>query len=93
MIKIILISGLFFVCLSYAQNVDSLICAERGHVFSGISSSTLMYFSPQLVDLPDKTIKIYWNHNIITKVCERCGAVVKEPAQEKPDTVIVWRKQ
>jgi hypothetical protein len=75
-------------------NTDSLeaICKERGHVKSEVYSSTLMHFVPQIVDLPDRTLKITHNPNIRTYTCQRCGKGFSEPVQAEPDTTIIWKK-
>jgi hypothetical protein len=68
---------------------DSTICAERGHI-KHITGMTAMYCPPQIIDLPDRTIRITHDRNIATYICQRCGKTIKEPVQAKPDTTIIW---
>ena len=89
--KIILL--ILFVASVSAQNEDSLVCVERGHIWSQAISTTLMYCPDRIVDLPDKTIRIGWDNNIVTKICKRCGLTIKVPIQAEPDTVVIWRRK
>lgn len=81
--------------ICYSQDdVDSsnVLCKERGHIKSDYMSVTLMYCPPRFVDLPDRTIIVYYDQNEATYFCLRCGKKISEPVQAKPDTVIVWKR-
>jgi hypothetical protein len=75
-------------------NTDSLeaICKERGHVRSNYCSMTLLANIPRYVDLPDRTLRIKHDSNMVTYRCQRCGKGFSEPVQAEPDTVIIWKK-
>jgi len=81
-----------FSVMAFSQSPED-ICKERGHLLTGLCGVTLMYCPPQIIDLPDKTIKIYWDRNYKRGFCERCGKEIYEPVQEKPDTVIIWQRE
>ena len=93
MVRIVLF--LLFPIVLFSQKVDSLkykICLERGHIESNYICITLLYCPSYIIDLPDKTLSIVDNPNIITCRCERCGDSISRRAIEKPDTTIIWRK-
>ena len=73
---------------------DSLdkICAERGHIIE-FSTVTLAYCSPYYIDLPDRTLRIYYDSNIRSGICRRCGRYISQPVMAKPDTVIIWKQK
>jgi hypothetical protein len=73
------------------DTTENSICKERGHVRSEVYGVTLMNCVPQIVDLPDKTLRITHDRNIRTYHCQRCGKGFSEPVQAEPDTVI-WKK-
>lgn len=78
-------------CLTvYAQNK---VCEERGHILGNIATVTLMMSYTYYVDLPDRTLAIKVDPNYAIYYCERCGARVEKPVQEKPDTTVIWRKE
>lgn len=78
--------------ISTIHDSPAEICAERGHVWSSVGSVTLLYAPPRLVDLEDRTVRIYQNPNTITYVCERCGKIITDPVQAAPDTVVIWKR-
>lgn len=94
---IILIVTLFSISIS--QQRDSIqqkeaeaICAERGHdTFGSVGTSTLMWCPPYTVDLPDKTLLITPNCNMITCICRRCGKQIISGG--KADTTIIWERR
>lgn len=69
---------------------DSLTCVERGHIWSNVYSTTLVYYPKSIVDTDSTTIKVQ-QYNEVTKNCIRCGEVFT--FTPKPDTTIVWRKE
>jgi hypothetical protein len=73
------------------DTTENPICKERGHVKIGMSV-TLMHCIPQIVDLPDRTLKIIHDRNIGTYTCQRCGKGFSEPVQAEPDTMVIWKK-
>jgi hypothetical protein len=78
---------------SFAQHRADSVCAVRGHIESGLSGVTLLWCPPYTVDLPDRTLKIYWDRNTRSWSCARCKRGFSTPVQEKPDTVIIWRNK
>ena len=79
--------------VSPAKSCPEIVCKERGHVEAAGGMTTLVYCHPRTVDLPDKTIKIYWDRNTLTTHCTRCGKIIRRPVQEKPDTVVIWQRE
>ena len=74
----------------YSDTVPpELVCAERGHVASGVSSVTLMGWSPRLVDTDSGSMLIIYDPNIRTLHCMRCGEEWKEPVMSGPDTAFI----
>lgn len=69
------------------------ICAVRGHIKSRWEGVTLLNCPPRTIDLPDRTIRIYWDRNTRSWTCERCRRTFRTPVQDKPDTVIIWRQK
>jgi len=91
---------LLVVCysFSYGQSdtikIDTTInkmCLERGHVSSGVVSSTLMYCPPYTIDTDSTTIQVYPACNWISFTCKRCGKPVSELEPER--RVVIWRKK
>ena len=76
---------------STAQDSLDQICAERGHIIT-YQSVTLGYYSPRTVDLPNKTIKIWYDQNTYSGRCSRCGKNITAPVMAKPDTIVIWRR-
>ena len=69
------------------------ICMERGHINFYMASTTLVYSVPKVIDLPNKTIIITQNSNHIKYICQRCGKLIQEMIEGKPDTVIIWQRR
>jgi len=88
---------LFLVTFTFGQwhqVPDTLkkLCIERGHVESGHVKVTEMMESTRIVDLPDRTLKIYSDPNIYTYKCLRCGMSISEHEMNS-DTIVVWRRR
>jgi hypothetical protein len=77
-----------------AQDKDSLnaICKERGHLLLQYGV-TAMYCPPEVIELENKTIMIYFDRNQKHGYCSRCGKEIYEPVQAKPDTVVIWERK
>ena len=67
------------------------ICVERGHIMSGVCTSTLMYCPPYTIDTDSTTILVYPSCNTISYTCKRCGKSVSEREPER--RVVIWRKK
>jgi hypothetical protein len=79
---------------SLTQMIDTSkneICKERGHVCSGVMSSTAMYCFPYIIESDTATIQVYPACNYITYFCARCGKVITE--QEPEGRYVIWRKE
>jgi hypothetical protein len=74
------------------DTTENPICKERGHVKGNVHSVTLMNCVPQIVDLPDRTLRITHDRNTATYRCQRCGKGFSEPVQAEPDTMVIWKK-
>lgn len=93
-IKTIIVFILFIVA-AQAQDVDSTkikICQERGHIYGDPVSVTALGYIPQYVDLPDRTLKIMWNPNIIEYTCQRCRQTIRKQIPTYPDTIVIWQE-
>ena len=90
--KGLIVVSLIFLLAEFSSAQEN-ICEERGHRLEGLVGVTLMYCPPQIIDLPDRTIKIFWDRNYRHGFCERCGKEIYEPVQEKPDTVTIWKRK
>lgn len=93
LIFLLLALALFVFISLRAQEIDSLrvLCKERGHVNSGVCTSTLMYCPPYLEETEYESVMVYPACNIITYTCSRCGQQIKE--REKEHRVVIWRRQ
>lgn len=76
-----------------SKQIDSLkkVCVERGHIKSGIFSSTLVYCEPVIIDTDSTTVVIYPACNETTYICGRCGQLFTEIEKERRDTT--WKKR
>jgi hypothetical protein len=67
------------------------LCAERGHVQSGMVSVTGMYCPPYLIETDSTTVKVYPSCNEYKYVCLRCDQLVIESEPERRE--VIWRKE
>jgi hypothetical protein len=74
-----------------AGNPDS-ICAERGHIQSGIVSQTLMCPIIWNIDYEDSTVQYYYNPNYRSFQCSRCGKEITEPVMIDTMRTVIWRR-
>jgi len=70
-------------------SIDS-VCAQRGHIPSQYSTSTLMGTWDNVVDLPDRTLKIHYDYNRRSSTCQRCGKGI-DLNPTPVDTFITWK--
>jgi len=69
---------------------DSL-CKIRGHVLGGLATTTLMYCPDRVEDYEDYSVHIYGDCNTTTRVCQRCGKIIKTKGTQRNDTT--WYKK
>jgi hypothetical protein len=66
------------------------LCEKRGHVRSGVYSSTLLYCPSYIIDTDSTTIEVFPSCNWIGYTCSRCGKQISE--REKERRIVIWKR-
>lgn len=69
----------------------STICAERGHIMIGSSTTTLAYCPPYTIDTDSTTVEVYPACNSSWAECQRCHKVVVYQGQEVRR--VIWKRE
>jgi len=75
----------------FDQVLSDSICAQRGHVSSGVESSTLMYCPSYIEDRDTVTYLVTPACNSVDFLCFRCLRMVSVPGKETRQ--VIWRKE